>query len=1271
VQGHALSAVAAILKTSELPNRSFDTDEVQEPDETALSQRVISGVEMADGLASVVLAMKSPDIRVVSQAINLASILTQFPRVGRQLWEQGIIRNLMSFVSEHPDVGIRTIQGSLIVLSNLARPGNEGCLKEISSAGGLNIALHYLDDRDPGIRDQAASIVRYFTRDPRVYCQEIIHCDGMSLLASHLEADDMRIVSPIFPVPLFYNALVALVQITSVCADPEVIVGQLQRGLVRSCASLLVEKNPFVVRQSLRLLHAISTIEDARVQALLMQALGVESSASAPLLQTIINLLNSDAVVIVEATLALLTSLCGSFAPLLAEKLTSPTTVLTQTQNSSTIPQDSSLLADPSRGKIRRQICSRALPSPLLSIPHKFKEEAACLGVLYLLHALVSEGPEKGLVARRVVESPGGLIPVVRFLSTSSPNLRDAGLGVKMALRVFRELCIHADMTPELRMAVEFVSRGVTSEDEQSVAVAVEILEVCSLNNSCWAAIVDRSLQPLIELLLMDDEAAMSPEGAQLTMKTLHILQRVSALRSNAEAVVTQGGLFPILHILGSAEEFLTRGSTELVEEAMKTLGVILEHPTCVRQVVETGQVKALLTFVHLAVKGLVAPPLLAQAMSCLDNITTHTPACAGALASDRATMDVLIQRVEESDDGALNDHFRNVFYRVAAHAEGPDSDSLWDFIVHDGCARTVLMLMQTPPAGVAVVNRQRVQTRACECIANLCLASPDGDLAQQFLHAGVLHNLIDILADVPAAATPLSVICDMDEDARAALAAEALFIPQMVSLIDGKKSVLPCMHLLALAASASRESASALHKELKDNGLYATLLTSVTSATQGLDPNTKALKREDVDALTILVSVLYPADKSTSSAPPASEPPGVEILLTNSCPGVAVAARHLHGLPRTLAKSCMKRLSCSPRHARVLVQKRVIPFLLNMLVPGANRNGVQPDPEDLTQEARVLAFETLYNLAQRFPEQILQDDSLSGLVTILEQSIPQDGETETEYSPFRALALDLVAIISKGTVGVRKSLMGEPRLIPVLSRLMSYLASVEVPAVQQVEVNTGGSSYVEVKAASGAEEEDDGRAKEELQGDEASGQEVQAAAAVIMPERPEKVVEAVSVRFPLSGSDDSRSVSNILRILTELARIDEAREGIVRVPGLLSLLTAILRTEGDLEGEILLYAAMLSQQLSVCLVEMETELSDGILALAQSLLVAVKGFERAAEAASNEEDGNATAHPCINEATVYIAVTLNTLAASDVVCECLQEVRKDIRYAGRQKCHR
>ena len=568
VQAHALSAISAVIRTA---STAPDEEEEEEDDDdgdgsgsrpskedTVAITQVITMVADAGAMGAVVKSIKSQDLRVATQAISLAALMTRQPKVARTLWEEGVIRAVVDFLTAHPSAGIKTVQSALAILSNLARLGGEGGIAQVHAEGGLKLALHYLDNPDVSIRDQAAAMLRFFSLEPE-YCREIVATgDGLVRLASHLEREDMRIDSPIFPVPLYYNALVSLVQVTAACreGDPAVL-SVLQRGLVASsCFSLLHARNPHVVRQVLRLIHALVNSTNPKVQSHVLASLGLDAAASSSsstesLLLPIVQLMGADNASVVEAALLLLTRLCGFYAPLPPEELNLRASSSSQQQqqqpqnqaaavetaaatggidkaakddNSSYIEDAGSEeerlalrlpSSDPIYLKIRRVVSARGLPAPLFSLFARFtlpppttstsssldqQAKVVVTAALRLLRALGSSNPAG---ARRMVDT-GGLPHVVRALADPKATSFTFGL----ALATFKEMCVYAGKSPELSVAIEIVSRGLHKEkgtgDLRRAIEAVGVLEACSGNSACWTPIVSKALPALIELLMVE-----------------------------------------------------------------------------------------------------------------------------------------------------------------------------------------------------------------------------------------------------------------------------------------------------------------------------------------------------------------------------------------------------------------------------------------------------------------------------------------------------------------------------------------------------------------------------------------------------------------------------------------------------------------------------------------------------------------------------------------------------------------------------------------------
>lgn len=299
-------------------------DHAPEANSESISQRVATAVADAGGLGVLVDSFKVRDQRVVLQAITLGALLTRFPTIAKILWREGLVRALVGFLSEHPTSYIKTIQNALSILGNLARVGNDETLEEMDSLGGLNIALHYLDNDDVGIREQASGIIRSYTKNSR-YCQEILNCDGLPLLASHLTREDMMIDSPVFPLPLYYNALVSLVHVVAACSESQRLIPVLKNSILSSCTSLIQGgKNLSVIRQVLRLLHALVEKEDPSIQALVWKGMGLDSPSSESLLLKIIGMLQLASAQTSQAALFLLANLSGAILPLVPEDVTTP-----------------------------------------------------------------------------------------------------------------------------------------------------------------------------------------------------------------------------------------------------------------------------------------------------------------------------------------------------------------------------------------------------------------------------------------------------------------------------------------------------------------------------------------------------------------------------------------------------------------------------------------------------------------------------------------------------------------------------------------------------------------------------------------------------------------------------------------------------------------------------------------------------------------------------------------------------------------------------------
>lgn len=174
------------------------------------------------------------------------------------------------------------------------------------------------------------------------------------------------------------------------------------------------------------------------------------------------------------------------------------------------------------------------MPSPLHGIAHGLRG-TECLYASFLLLHVLSTDP---LIARRIVET-GGLTPIIKALANKETS--------PLALAIFKETVVYAEPSAEVVHAVEIIASGVTNKTCERTSQSIEILDCCSLNSACWVAIVDKALPNLIDLLLVD---AHEFNGAKQILKILHIIQRVSALKSHAEAVVSVHELdaYPCIH---------------------------------------------------------------------------------------------------------------------------------------------------------------------------------------------------------------------------------------------------------------------------------------------------------------------------------------------------------------------------------------------------------------------------------------------------------------------------------------------------------------------------------------------------------------------------------------------------------------------------------------------------------------------------------------------------------------------------------------------------
>ena len=72
----------------------------------------------------------------------------------------------------------------------------------------------------------------------------------------------------------------------------------------------------------------------------------------------------------------------------------------------------------------------------------------------------------------------------------------------------------------------------------------------------------------------------------------------MSVLSAHAEEIVHLGGLFPMMHLLGSAEAHLLNDHEDLLLEVLITLRIILEHDSCRDAVVKLDQVSGSCTII-------------------------------------------------------------------------------------------------------------------------------------------------------------------------------------------------------------------------------------------------------------------------------------------------------------------------------------------------------------------------------------------------------------------------------------------------------------------------------------------------------------------------------------------------------------------------------------------------------------------------------------------------------------------------------------------------
>jgi hypothetical protein len=216
---------------------------------------------------------------------------------------------------------------------------------------------------------------------------------------------------------------------------------------------------------------------------------------------------------------------------------------------------------------------------------------------------------------------------------------------------------------------------------------------------------------------------------------------------------------------------------------------------------------------------------------------------------------------------------------------------------------------------------------------------------------------------------------------------------------------------------------------------------------------------------------------------------------------------------------------------------------------------------------------------------------------------------------------LELLDGMSRGPVAVRKGLMAEARLSAALAQLFSEL--------------TGSIPEAQAKALSPSTQEPP-QALDSVDG--GVGWEGPAA---------EGRAEA-EVRLPAAGSGGDAALALLLRVLTNLARVDELRGELAR--RLLGPAGALVRAcardpaAQRLQGDVLLCAAMLLQQLAMAAADAEAEIGAGVFeGVVQTLL---STLARTHEASGRSSPN--TTEPKVNEASAYMAFALCSLAATE-----------------------
>jgi hypothetical protein len=891
---------------------------------------------------------------------------------------------------------------------------------------------------------------------------------------------------------------------------------------------------------------------------------------------------------------------------------------------------------------------------------------------------------------------------VVRFLK------QGVGTQASVARLAFAELCAYGSKGPELSSGIECVAQALS--DRSARKEAVSVLERCSANPACWASLVSFAL-PLLLDLFMEDTHLRTPTSdggdqsgdarAHLARQMLTIVGRLSAQPEHGVAAMEMGYAFPIFHLLSGAEAHFLQGHGDMVHQALATLRLLLSHPPCVDSVVKMDQGHVLLHFLSLSA---IPQGVLCQAMLCLDAITARSRQASAALAAERSTVDLLSDRVntigrathnqeeEEEEEGKAEGDavLVRLLYRLAAYAEGEDARHLWEHMVTRHYLHTLVLLLRERPQGVDASGLRRVQSGACDALSLLVQAdhadspsSPASSLAATLVSTGVLQDLARVLSEVPAAMQTLALLCDGQPAACTTLLASPPFLSRAVALMEaGRTNASPqelrdaacSIHVLALAVREDPVAASRLLEACTSARLLKPLLTSLTLSTQHLDPGTGPLRAESRDALELLVATLCPHATHDDAQGLSDD----DLILFHSCPGVVLASRHLHGLSRTRALHCMARLSHSPKFARALIGRHVVPDLLGLFTAAEPQLQLQheEEEEDDVEATRALALEILTHLSTSLPlitpEHLINARCLDSFLPLLSSpSSPPHTPQGFATARTRQKVLDLMTSMSASTTSVRRSLMSQGRLVPVLVALVSS-------AVTPTSAPSASRPATPVRPTMVKQEEEaDAKAPSvDMPNERASALEAKgppspnsssplpspvksAPSSPIKPlPSPVRVLQPaveveVVIRLPIPDSSCELALRSALRILTNLAKMDENRIEIATCPGLFSTTLAVICACPDLQSDILLEACMLMQRLAMASVDAEEALGEALLTKTMKSLLGVL------DRLQTHEHKDAAA-PRVNESSAFLAFALTSLASTDAGQAVLQQVRQN-----------